>query len=166
MIIIKGDKVSLSRVEQDICLAISKLRFTNNRIKNISNSKIGPQSDEFTDLEGIGAELAFAKLSNTYPDFSINTRSSSLGTDYGDLKLHNNQSVDVKTTKYNSGKLLAVLWKTEVADLMVLMVGKFPNYEFRGCMKSCDLLIPERIGDLGYGKTYMASQNELVDLII
>lgn len=164
MIIRKGTKVTLSRAEQLSCKVIAQLRFDNNRNSGTKNAKIGPQSDQDTDLEGIGAEFAFCKMLNLYPDFSINIRSSVKETDSGDVTLHNGQTVDVKATKYPTGKLLAVPWKKPTTTYMALVVGTFPNYEFKGVMFSSELIKPSRLGNLGHGDTYIATQQELNDL--
>lgn len=153
--------ITLSNFELKICELIAKNRYTNNRINCVKNSKIGAQSDEETDFEGICAEVAFCKLYNLYPDLSIHTRN--IDTDEGDVKL-NGLSIDIKTTKYKNGKLLAAPWKKITGDLFALMVGTAPTYVFKGFMKQNDLLIPSRLGNLGHGPTYIAYQNELKDI--
>lgn len=153
-----GKEITLNKGEQAICKLIAKLRFDNNRKNGVKNSKRGNQSDEFTDLEGIGGEVAFCKAVNSFPDFSIHTRTSE--TDKGDLILFNKR-VDVKTTKYATGKLLAVPWKTHNVDIFVLMTGTFPTYTYRGYLPASELLKKERLGNLGHGETYIAHQNEL-----
>jgi hypothetical protein len=157
-----NSKVYLSKIEQDICLLLAKMRYDNNRLEEIKNSKIGNQSNEETDIEGIGAEWAFCKLFNVFLDFSIYTRTSQ--EDKGDALLPCGKSVDVKTTKYATGKLLAVPWKSRHIDLFALMVGVFPSYTFKGFMRAGELLTPKRLGSLGYGKTYIAEQKELKEL--
>lgn len=159
-----GSVVVLNSAEQDICKDIAKLRYTNNRSNGVKNAKMGNQSDEFTDLEGIASEFAFCKLFNVYPDLLIECRSSIRGEDNGDVILPTGHRVDVKATKYPSGKLLAVPWKKPDVDLFALMVGEFPRYIFKGFMKKDDLLCETRLGNLGHGDTYIAKQNELTDL--
>lgn len=159
-----GDAVTLDDGEQMVCKVLAKLRHQNNRKEAVKNSRIGGQSDEATDLEGIGSELAFSKLWNLYPDLSIFIRSSLKGEDEGDNILHTGQSVDVKATRYATGKLVAVPWKKMKVDLFALMVGVFPKYTFKGFMRSEELLQEKRLGTLGHGPTYIAYQNELRDI--
>ena len=156
-----GTKIKLNESEQAICVDIAKKRFDNNRKSNVKNSKIGEQSDYVTDLEGFAAEMAFSKIFNVYPDFSVETRNAN--EDQGDCVV-NNKIVDVKTTKYKTGKLLAVKWKASNTDLYALMIGEFPSYTFKGFMTSKELLKEKRIGSLGHGNTYIAEQSELVEL--
>lgn len=157
-----GKGISLNSGEQTVCKLIAKLRFDNNRKKGVSNSKIGDQSDEDTDREGLCAEMCFAKLFNVYPDFSVFTRSSKDGEDKnGDVTIEG-IPVDVKATKYVSGRLIAVPWKDAPKKfLYALMVGSFPTFTFKGFMKSSDLLSDTRLGNLGHGPTYIANQHEL-----
>jgi hypothetical protein len=157
-----GKTVELNEVEQRLTKHIAKQRYLNNRDNNVTNARIGDQTDIETDRNGFGAEMAFCKLFNVFPDLSIFTRTAS--EDNGDAILHIQKTVDVKTTKYPNGKLLAVTWKEHNVDLYALMIGEFPKYTFRGFMDTHELLKPSRIGSLGYGETYIASQDELKEL--
>ena len=154
-----GEVVNLSETEQAICKGIAKLRFQNNRKEGVFNKKVGKQSNEATDLEGFAAEFAFCKLFNLYPDFTIEPRRTE--DDCGDAVLPCGNTVDVKATKYPTGRLLAVPWKGDNIDLYALMVGEFPSYTFKGFMPREELHKPERLGSLGYGETYIAQQHEL-----
>lgn len=159
-----GITVTLDPTEQLVCKAIAKKRYQNARSMNVKNSKIGDQSNEQTDLEGVSSELAFCKMFNVYPDLTVQVRSSIDGTDQGDAVLRDGRTVDVKSTRYFTGRLLAVRWKKQNVDLFALMIGSFPTYTFKGFMKSEELLKEERIGNLGHGNGYIAQQHELKDL--
>lgn len=155
----KNKKITLNDGEQDICKLIAKLRFENNRKKGVVNSKVGGQSNELTDLEGIGGEVACAKLYNVMPDFSIHVRNCS--EDTGDF-IWNKLKFDVKATTYENGRLLATRWKIPSVDYFILVTGTFPNYTYRGRMKSGELLQEDRLIDLGHGLSYSANQSELM----
>lgn len=159
-----GTSITLDPTEQLICKAIARRRYENARNMNVKNSKMGGQSNEETDLEGISSEMAFCKLFNIFPDLTVQVRSSTEGTDDGDATLRDGRTVDVKSTKYTTGRLLAVRWKKPKIDLFALMIGKFPTYTFKGFMKSEELIKPERIGNLGHGDGYIAEQYELKTL--
>lgn len=147
--------------EEDIakCKELASARFNSNRKSGITDRKVGKQSAEFTDLQGIGGEFAFCRIFGFNPDKTISPRSSK--TDKGDVILPDGTIVDVKTTHYKSGKLLAVPWKEPNVDYYVLMVGTFPSFEYKGLMSKEELLQDSRLTDLGYGETYAATQNEL-----
>jgi hypothetical protein len=160
----RNTEVTLNTQEQAICRALAKKRYGNNRKAGTRNAKRGPQSNEQTDLEGIGAEFAFCKLHNVYPDFSIQPRNAE--NDEGDCKLLDGRAVDVKATQYRTGKLIAVPWKQTGVELFALMTGVFPTYTFRGFMEAAELLREDRLGTLGYGPTHIAQQKELVSFVL
>lgn len=162
-----GQTVTLNDVEVRLCAEIAKARYESNRAKNVVNARIGPQSNEATDLEGVAAEVAFCKLFNLYPaqSFVIEPRSSSRHEDSGDATLHTGHTVDVKATTYPNGRLVACRWKNDpLVDCYALMIGACPSYSFRGFMTRAELIRAPRMGSLGHGPTYIAVQSELVDL--
>jgi len=147
---------TLNEAEQKLANFLAQSRYQSNRNSGVTNNKIGPQSDAETDLNGIGSELAFCRMFNVYPDMSISPRSG--GADC----FRSGFEIDVKTTRYPSGRLLAVTTKKlKDADIYVLMVGDFPTYRFAGFATAQELLNPEKITNLGYGPTYALSQAEL-----
>lgn len=157
-----GTKITLSKMEQYVCKFIAQMRHKNNRLKGVTNAKIGNQSDWQTDLEGFGAEFAFCMGFNVFPDFSVQVRSSQRGEDaQGDAILPGGLVVDIKSTQYDDGRLLAARWKEPEVDLYALMTGVFPEYTFRGFMLQQELLQEKRLTDLGHGKGYVADQSEL-----
>lgn len=149
--------VTLDRGERAVARLIADARYTNNRSSGVENQRIGPQSDEETDLSGIGAELAFCKLTNVYPDLTVEPRGG--GWDCLSQKF---SRIDVKTTTYPNGKLLARRTKTvNDADIYVLMVGEFPTYRWVGWVLSNELIKDENLIDLGHGPTYALDQHRL-----
>lgn len=147
--------IELSQAEQQLAKYLAKLRNEKSRTRKTENKRIGPQDDFTTDLEGIGAELAFCKMFNLYPDLECKAG------DY-DAMDHEGNRVDVKATKYKNGHLLAVPWKKgKEPDVYVLLVGEFPSYRCAGFMRADELISDARLKDLGHGKVYAAAQSEL-----
>jgi len=155
-----GKTIELNSVEQELCGRLAKERHQVNRRGGVKNSKIGDQSDEFTDMEGMSAELAFCKMFNIYPDLFIQITSSKQGKDFGDAIL-DGKKVDVKATKYQTGKLLAVPWKKPTVDAFALMIGQCPKYTFRGFIGADEFLSDKFLRELNGKKTYLAYQEEL-----
>jgi hypothetical protein len=160
-----GRRVELGPAERRLAEYLAKARHAANRRSGVRDARVGPQSSAETDLEGIAAELAFCKLFNAYPDLGEDARppfDARLPLDGVYLR------VDVKATRYRSGRLLAVpgkATKAERPDAYALVVGAFPGpYEFRGFLAADELLRPTRLTDLGHGPTYSAAQAELVEL--
>ena len=161
-----GTIVELSEFEKKLSHAIAKVRFESNRKAGVTNAKRGSQSNAQTDLEGVGSELAFCKLFNTYPTntFTTTPRSSQKGEDIEGDSILKDKLVDVKSTTYQTGELIAAPWKGKNGvDCYALMTGNFPRYVFRGFMTAKKLLDEKKLGDLGRGPIYIAQQNELVE---
>lgn len=153
-------EIELNEAEQAIAKYLAKRRYRKNRTKGVENRRIGPQSDWETDLNGIGAELACCKMFNIYPDLSTNVRRG--GYDCISPKGH---KIDVKATKYKTGRLLAVEGKTGGdADIYVLMIGEFPSYRCAGWATSEEMLADDNLIDLGYGPTHALQQSELREI--
>jgi hypothetical protein len=148
--------ITLDATEQAIAEGLARRRFNAARKAGVANAKIGPQSNHLTDLEGIGSEFAFCKLFNLFPDLTVGARKG------GHDCLLDSFKVDVKSTKYKSGKLLARTSKTlDDADIYALMIGEFPTYEFVGWSLNKELLKQENIINLGHGEGYGLTQNNL-----
>ena len=150
-------KVKLNETEQRLVTYIAKKRFVTKRQAGFPVSKIGPQSFEDTDREGFGGEIAYCKMMNIYPDLTI-------GIDIPDFDciMPSGEKIDVKTTKYRSGHLIATMNKVgHPPDKYVLVIGQFPEYNIVGEITAEKLLRKENIKDFGMGDTYAITQAEL-----
>ena len=146
--------VELQQGEMAIAQVLAALRNASNRSSNITNAKVGRQSDYQTDLDGIVAELAFAKAMNCCPDFSITPRSG--GAD----AVVKGKRIDVKATRYDKGRLLAVASKESAdSDIYVLAIVNENVVQFRGWAYSDELLRNDNLTNLGHGKTYALPQH-------
>jgi hypothetical protein len=150
--------VKLTNSEASIARAIGKRRYESARNKKVFNGKKGPQSNYETDLEGAGSELAAAKLLNLWPDLQVEKIPTH------DL-IFNGKSIDVKTTKYKEGKLIAGLNKNKKScDYYMLMIGSFPEYYCAGFAKKETLLSEDTITNLGWGNLHALSQQKLINI--
>jgi len=143
--------VTLDQGQQAVARLLAQLRHQNNRANGVPDRKVGQQPPDYTDLNGIGGELAFCILANVCPDMSISPRSGSYDC------LLNGYRVDVKTTRYVRTPMLCVYIGKRLsdADIYVLMVGEMPVYRCAGWTWADELLRRENIRDLGYGPTYV-----------
>ena len=149
-------KIELSEFEQRVARVMADLRRDSNVF--LDDSKIGKQPWHEMELEGCGSELAAAKALNVYPDLTNEEPA------LADLIFHGN-TVDVKVTKYKSGKLLAPLnKKNKSCDLYVLVIGQFPNYEVVGVATKEMLISKDSVIDVGYGRTYGLQQHDLIPI--
>ena len=150
--------ITLNTAEQRLAKFVAKERHRHNRLNGITNRRMGPQSDEQTDLEGMAAEIAFAKYVNVYPDLDTD------GDEHPvyDVMLYDGKLVDVKSTTYPTGRLIVAPWKNvDAVDVYVLVVGTFPSYRIAGAIEGYRLTRPHRMKDLGHGKVFVATQDEL-----
>lgn len=150
-------KITLTESERQVAEFIAKRRFDSCRESNIVNNKKGPQSNYETDLEGMASELAAAKALNVWPDLTEDIQAHDL--------IYNGLTIDVKTTKYKTGRLVATLGKKNKAcDYYVLLVGECPTYDIKGFAKRENLLSEDTITDLGWGKLHALTQDKLTSI--
>ena len=146
--------IELDETEQVIAKHLAGRRHNNNRARGVVDRQMGPQSSVATDLNGIGAEMVFAKIFNVYPDLGDRPGKEDGTTAKG-------STYDVRTTKYKNGRLLAVLNKRkEDCEFYVLMIGEFPRYTITGYASAKELLSGKYIDDLGHGKGHAMKQTE------
>lgn len=149
--------VKLSESELYVIKWLASQRSSLARQNNIGDAKIGPQSSEQIDIDGLIGEFAFSKLFNLWPDMEVGHKplydvKCSLG------------GVDVKTTRYPKGRLLASLKKQSIpANWYALMwLEDDSTAHFIGAAQASDLFQRENIINLGHGPGYALDQFELV----
>ena len=154
---------TLTDLEKKICVDGADMRYNIARSSGVSNGKIGPQSNKLTDQLGLGGELTVAKWLNLYPDFTIYVRQGG-----ADLVTHSGTRIDVKTTKYATGRLLAKINTAyESIDVFVLVTTDYPTFTVRGWTTKEQLINPENIINLGHGDGSGLNQDQLqVDTIL
>jgi hypothetical protein len=151
-------KITLNECEQKIAKHLASKRYSNARNNGKPNAKMGNQSDKETDLEGIAGELVVCKAMNLYPD----TETNSTDLPKYDLITAKGTRVDVKTTKYSSGRMLATIKKKiEDCDVYILVVGQFPSYRIAGWCWATELLKKDNLINLGHGEGYALNQHQL-----
>lgn len=149
-------KVILNRYELELCKYIGKQRSNIARIHNVFDAKIGNQNGIEADIQGFKAEYAFAKHINVFPDFGLSPRSGSF-----DGITNKGARYDVKSTKYKTGNLLSTLKVNPNVDVYVLAYVNNNVISFIGWAHKMELIKNENIKNLGHGKGYFLSRNEL-----
>lgn len=161
-----GQKVFLSRAEQKLAHFIARNRNGNNRSFNVTNLKISSEDPHTVDLEGIAGELAFCRMFNVYPDLDTDREPPHPHYDCV-IPPPPGFRIDVKTTKYDNGKLLVDSRKgakTDSVDYYALMTGDFPGpYTFKGLIAKEQMIRPDRLAMFCGYKSYIAEQSELTD---
>lgn len=155
-------EITLNENEQRLAKFLAKSRYETNRANNVKDLKVGTDSNETVDLEGMAAEIAYCKLMNLYVDMETDPPEMPSFDCVSRLGVR----VDVKSTKYRDGHLIATLKKVNnPPDKYVLVVGKLPTYSIVGEVWSVDLLEEGNIKNFGYGPCYALSQSELKPIV-
>ena len=148
-------KIILNSAEQIVCKSLALMRYEIARAVNRKDQQIGNQPSWQTDEDGLGGEIAASRLLNVYPNLVLKP-------DAGWDILYQGTKIDVKTTRYINGRLLAKLnSRDDEVDAYLLFTGTFPEYNVVGYASRDSLLSPENIIDLGHGKGYGLSQEQL-----
>jgi len=148
--------VELTAIEQRLAIHMAKTRRAVNRAAGRTDLQQGKQSPEDIELDGIAAEIAFCKLFNVYPDLQNEELHSA------DAVTPKMGRVDIKTTRYKSGKLICYRGKKgREADSYALMIGQFPKFQFVGWATSKELLDDENLIDVGHGPFFAMPQERL-----
>lgn len=136
-------------------LAQARQRF--NRESGIFNRQRSPEPSSAIEVNGMGAELAYCKAFNLWPDLTVGVRSGG-----ADALTHSGESIDVKATPNVNGRLLVTPDKINHGiDLYVLVVGFIPFYKIMGYATNKEVFKPENLLDLEHGRTYGLPQEKL-----
>lgn len=138
----------LTKEEQAICRFIAKQRNLQDRRSNVHDSIVtNKQTAQQIDLEGIGAEVAFCRFSNIYPDLTTEPRRGGY-----DCIMPDGTTVDVKSCRYVDNPYLVVKHTKKIsdADRYVLMVGKFPEYSYAGYLPAKEVIDGKNLKNWGY----------------
>jgi hypothetical protein len=148
-------RVDLSVHEMLVCQTLGILRRSSAQ-GNVKDQQMGEQDKWQIDIDGVIGEFCVAKHFNVFPDMTVGIRKG--GTDLTVKE----KSVDVKTTRIKSGRLLSTLKKAEdPCDLYVLVIVDDQGGDIAGWAGKEDLFKPENIGNLGHGDGYILNQNQL-----
>lgn len=142
-------KVELNRHEVMLAEYLGRLRYEENRKKGIQDNQVSKLDKVEMDQNGVGAEIAFAKWANLYPDMGENPGK-------WDVLTHSAYFVDAKNTMWPNGRLLITFKSGSYADLYVLVTGSLPIYYVAGW--STGVVIRQQTEDLGFGPTYALKQ--------
>lgn len=152
--------ILLTEAEQLIAKFIAKSRTDANKKPDGTNGNCFGRDPYELDLDGFGAEMAFCKDRNLYPDFSIGRRKGS-----ADCVSHKGNKIDVKHTSNPQGDLLVKTTKDrgEVA-IYVLMTGTFPLFKIIGYVTEDEVFNAPKIKGK-YCENYILHQEQLKKLI-
>jgi len=147
--------VTLTDDDRNICRLLGNMRTLVARGNNVKDAKMGNLSGAVIDEDGVIAEYAFCKYFNIFFDPSVYPRSGSVDCTY------KGQRIDIKSTRNQGGRLLSTLKKNDEVDVYVLAIIDGYNVIFPGWAYAKDLHHDDNICDLGHGKGYALTQDQL-----
>lgn len=147
--------VTLTDAELLMVKTLGGMRAITGRAAGVVDRKIGKQTGLEIDEDGMMAEFAFCKHFNIFPDLVPGPRSGSCDC------IYMGKRIDIKSTRYSNGKLLATTKDNPDVDIYVLAVIDGNTVVFPGYARKDDLCREENLTDLGHGKGYALEQNQL-----
>jgi len=147
--------VYLSLAELVMCRMIGGMRSTVARERLIKDTKVSPEMGITLDEDGVIAEYAFCQKMNIFPDLVPSPRSGSADC------LFMGKRIDIKSTRYRDGMLLATMKENPDVDIYVLAIVSGRKVVFPGFATKKQLINPDNITNLGHGEGYGLAQNQL-----
>jgi len=154
----------LTEDEVNFANLIGSKRNSTNRKLDVNDNRYKRTDPLEIDQLGARAELVIHKLCNQYPEemFMFKPLSKDNKTDLGDIFIEG-LGVDVKATKYKTGKLLANIGPIPDISIFGLIIENNINeYDLKGFMTAHDLYDEKRIEVVGR-RVYAAHQKDLLD---
>ena len=152
--------VELTDSEYSVAVMLAIARRSAARGNGVVDMQIGKQDPYDIELDGLMAEIAFAKQFNYYPDLTVGPRNGG-----EDFRLRDGKTVDIKATRHKNGRLLATLKKeSSPCDLYVLAIVEPPRKINLVGYIGCDKLFQDKnLIDLGHGTGYGVTQDLLTE---
>jgi hypothetical protein len=162
--LVRNTLIFLTEDEVKFANLIGSKRNSSNRKLNTYDNRYKKTDPIEIDQLGARAEMAIYKFCNQYPEdmFMFKPKSKANKTDLGDIVIEG-FSVDVKATKYKTGKLLANIGPLPDIDIFGLIVENNLNeYAIKGFLPAYELHDEKRIEIVGR-RVYAAHQKDLLD---
>lgn len=149
-------RINLSNPELYTCRMLGVMRRSTAKDRVVDQS-VGKENPWAMDMDGVIGEFCVAKILNLWPDMTIGVRKGG-----ADIVTQKGTTIDVKTTRVKSGKLLATLSKaSDPCDAYVLAIVDDNGCTIAGWASKEMLFKKENINDLGHGNGYCLTQDQL-----
>lgn len=131
--------LTLNPTEQRLARYLAAERMKYDRARSATATLYNREAGS-NELDSIGAEIAFCRMMNVYPDIDP--------THYlpHDAVLADGRTVDIKQTKLPNGRLMVKAKdRKRYPDLYALMVGEFPTYRLAGFVEAREIVSDRRL---------------------
>lgn len=135
-------EVTLTEQECEIVRYLGQTRRWMDRKVGVKDKLVAKENPIEMDVQGIGAEFAFAKLYNLFPPTNVKPRGGS--ADF----VMNGKTIDIKQSKYPNARLIVPPYKLDddkICDTYVLATGELPTFTFRGFAKKEVICNPKNL---------------------
>lgn len=150
------DTITLTTAEVRLAWFIARARYAHNRENGNPANLYGKGDPIDREANSYGAELAFCKYFNVYPD--IKTHKAGVE----DATLPDGRLVDVKQTWRHDGRLLVkVKDRRGKVDLFALVTGTLPVFKYHGMIEYAKLIREETIDYNLEHPAYACAQDDL-----
>lgn len=146
-------KVQLTEAEMIICKMLGNMRTLAARSANVKDAGISTSLE--TDEDGVIAEMAFCKHWNIFFDPEASPRKHSYDC------ILKGKRIDIKSTRYQTGRLLATKKINPDIDIFVLALIEGCVVSFVGYATADELYQDANLIDLGRGVCYVMRQEDL-----
>jgi len=149
-------RVNLTEAELFICRMLGVMRRAE-AMHKVVNQQVGKDDTWTIDIDGVVAEYCVAKMLNVCPDLTVSVRSGGV-----DLISKNGKTIDVKSTRHKTGRLLSTLKKAkDPCDIYILAIVDDRGADVIGWASKEILFNDDNKIDLGHGVGYALSQGQL-----
>jgi hypothetical protein len=149
-------RIDLTEAELFLCRMLGVMR-RSEAMHKVVNQQVGKDDTWSIDIDGVVAEYCVAKMLNVCPDLTVSVRSGGV-----DLISRNGKTIDVKSTRYKNGRLLATLKKVhDPCDIYILVIADDTGADIIGWASKELLFNDANIINLGHGKGYVLDQSKL-----
>jgi hypothetical protein len=152
----KQTRIDLTDSEMFICRTLGVMR-RSEAMNKVKDQQMGKNDTWSIDIDGMVGEFCVAKYLNVCPDLTISVRKGG-----SDLISRQNKTIDVKTTRYKDGRLLATLKKYEDAcQIYILVIVDDFGGDIVGWASHEELCNERNKTNLGHGEGYALEQSQL-----
>jgi hypothetical protein len=165
---VMDNSTTLNKTEARLVEFVSNCRYLNNRNAGVTDALYAKTPPMVMERRGFGAEVAFAKLMNTYPDLTTEPRFGGY-----DCVLSSGIRVDVKAVTKRTDRLIVPLKKNrdfDAVDVYALMLCETwnesaeqtqTNYTFMGWCLYHEILDRACLTTLRTGEAYTKQMHDL-----
>lgn len=140
--------IELTEAEQKLATFLARARYEFNRENGVQENQQSGRDPVMQDRDAIGAELAFCRKHNCYPDMRHDAPTA------GPDALLFADTVDVKYSPQKKYMNVARSCERHPFDWYVAVTGKFPCYEIVALLARDEVFTEENLFDCGNGPYY------------